>query len=389
MIYLQNNNKSFIRIGDGEIMMLNKENILNINTTWINNEPNDLILFNDEKYINWLEQIIKLYNRDLLIGIQVANYDELIYIYSNNFWFKCNKKRKYHYINDNIYLDCLIGRTYAYLFNVCKYYEIFFNKYKNKKAIIVCNQNDIMSLINKYYYVLDNSIYIIVRGRFDRSITKSELNNTIDDISDKIKNYISIDKNIKNCFIQYGLFSKFICDKISSHIQIIDLGELVSPPKLKYNSMYYYDINNVLSSINYYIFHNNVIGYDIVKNSTDILDESNPVIINIKEIISLNDKLEPNIQLFGIRFNQISLSNNYLNSIIKGKLTVKSNIPLKLFNGKNWLHINIDSYENDFDIYNINKWRISPSNEYLNENIGKNNIEFIIYHIGFKIYEII
>ena len=186
------------------------------------------------------------------------------------------------------------------------------------------------------------------------------------------------------------IFSKYISSYLLNYygITTIDLGYF-NLNNVIFSINHYYDINNVLSSINYYIFHNNVIGYDILKNSTDILDENNPVIINIKEIISLNDKLEPNIQSFGIRFNQISLSKNYLNSIIKGKLTVKSNIPLKLFNGKNWLHININSYENDFDIYNINKWRISPSNEYLNENIGKNNIEFIIYHIGFKIYEII
>lgn len=150
----------------------------------------------------------------------------------------------------------------------------------------------------------------------------------------------------------------------------------------------YYDINNVLSLLNYYIFHNNIVSYDIITKNTGIIDESDPVIINIKEILSLNEILEPNMKSFGIRFNQKSLSDNYLNSTIKGKLTVKSNIPLKLFDGKNWLHINNDSYDNDFDIYNINKWRISPSNEYLNEHIGKKNIEFIIYDTRFKIYEI-
>jgi hypothetical protein len=172
------------------------------------------------------------------------------------------------------------------------------------------------------------------------------------------------------------------------NIKTIDLGYFEFKDLL-FSKKYYYDINNILSSLNYYIFHNNVIGYEIIKKSTEILDESDHLIINIKDIITLNNELDPNMKSFGIRFNQKSIADNYLNSIIKGKLTVISNIPLKLFNGKNWLHINMDSYEENFDIYNINKWRISPSNEYLNENIGKTNVEFKIYHIGFKIYEIV
>ena len=95
------------------------------------------------------------------------------------------------------------------------------------------------------------------------------------------------------------------------------------------------------------------------------------------------------MKMFGIRFKQDTLSRNYLNSTIRGKLKVKSNLPLKIFNGENWLHINFNSYENDFEIHNINKWRISPSDEYLSENIGKKNVNFIIYYVEFKIDEII
>ena len=95
------------------------------------------------------------------------------------------------------------------------------------------------------------------------------------------------------------------------------------------------------------------------------------------------------MEIFGIRFNQETLSKNYLNSVIKGKLTIKSNLPLKIFNGKKWMHVNSLTYDDDFDILNIDKWRISPSNEFLNLNINKENIEFIIYDVKFKITEII
>jgi hypothetical protein len=383
MIYLYNNKQSFSRYGDGEILFMQDIHINYASTV--------------NKYISTdiLKNVLlsNINNKNILSGICDSFYDE--YYEScfhkknqfsiNNAEYMCRKSYEDFVNHTTIYGSCFIGRVYGYtVINETKYLQMFNNMHiKNINIIIVCNKNDLNYFLDNIYWN-----YLNMRVILCPDLINCDIEFDIDKYVKNIVMIANIDSSYK-ILLHFGIYSKYISYILSNeNISFIDLGSFRFK-SLVFDKNHYYNINNVLSSINYYIFHNNVIGYDIVKISTDILDESDPVIINIKEIISLNDILEPNIQSFGIRFNQISLSKNYLNTIIKGKLTVKSNIPLKLFNGKNWLHINIDSYENDFDIYNINKWRISPSNEYLNDNIGKNNIEFIIYHIGFKIYEII
>ena len=385
MIYLQNNNKSFIRIGDGEVSLLENKQFSDWNYASKFNDKNKKL------FKHTLTLSINNSNHNLLCGIcDIFESEYFINIFEKDmvvFWNHFQKRYLNIVRNNTIYGSCFIGRVFMYNnINQNRYIECAGLLVKNKKNIIICNDEFINKYIDNYYFQSNSNVYILCENE-----NNYDDNKIIDTMHNIINNIIIYHNNeINNVFLHYGIFSKYISSYLLNYygITTIDFGYF-NFNNVIFSINHYYDINNVLSSINYYIFHNNVIGYDILKNSTDILDESDPVIINIKEILSLNDKLEPNMQLFGIRFNQVSLSNNYLNSIIKGKLTVKSNIPLKLFNGKNWLHININSYENDFDIYNINKWRISPSNEYLNENIGKNNIEFIIYHIGFKIYEII
>jgi len=383
IIYLQNNNKSFVRYGDGEILLMQDIYINYASTT--------------NKYIS--TDILKnallsnINNKNILNGICDSFHDE----YYNNCFHKKNQfsinngeymlRESYKpFVNClTIYGSCFIGRVHGYtVINETKYLKMFNNMHiKKRNIILVCNKNNINYFLDNVYWN-----YLNIKVIFCPDLISSEIKFDINKYVENIITVANKDFSYK-ILLHFGIYSKYISYILNDkNISFMDLG-FFKFRSLLFNKNHYYDIDNVLSSLNYYIFHNNVIGYEIIKNSTEILDESEPLIINIKEIICLNNKLEPNMQSFGIRFNQTSIANNYLNSIIKGKLTVKSNIPLKLFDGKKWLHINVDSYENNFDIYNINKWRISPSNEYLYENIGRKNIEFIIYHIGFKIDEII
>jgi len=382
MIYLQNDDKSFIRIGDGELSIL--ENKLFSDWNYASKIQNKEIfkesiaysLHNSNSHL--LSGICDIFETEYFTNV----FNEEMILFWKNF-----PERYLTFSKNRIYGSCFVGRIFMYKnINQNKYLESIGSFVKNKKNIIVCNKDIMHKYINSYYFQSDKNIFVLCENEqnYDDNMLYVSMNKIINNI---IRYY---NVNIHRIFLHYGVFSKYVSVYLlnNNNIKTVDLGYFAFNTWL-FPKNYYYDINNVLSSLNYYIFHNNIVPYDIITTSTDILDESDTIVINIKKIISLNDKLEPNMQSFGIRFNQTSIADNYLNSVIKGKLSVKSNIPLKLFNGKNWLHINTDSYENDFEIYNINKWRISPSNEYLNEHIGQINIEFIIYHIGFKIYEIV
>lgn len=386
IFFIFNKNISTTRLGDGEVMMLNGDNILDVNKQWINNEPHSLFLFNEMLYINWLKNIIKQNNEKLLVCVQNCEYSILTNIYNNLFWFSWYNKGKKHYVDNKIYGDCLIGRPYAYKFNIDKYYEILLGFIKNKKIIVICNNKMFISYINKFYFVAKNISFMFVPDMFD-TVTKNDSLNYVEKISKLILE--KINENIQLCVIQFGLYSKFICDNISKFTQIIDIGEFVYE-KPSYDKNFYYDIENVLSKLNYYIFDNGKINYDIVTtDECNFSDEFDPLIIIIRKILSENDKLDFNMEIFGVRFNQRTLSENYSDHIIKGKLKVTTNVPMKIFNGKKWLHLNVTNYEDDFEIHNINKWRVSPSTIFLKENLGMENVEFIIYEIQFKITEIV
>jgi hypothetical protein len=111
--------------------------------------------------------------------------------------------------------------------------------------------------------------------------------------------------------------------------------------------------------------------------------------INIHKI--LPDK---EMKIFGVRFNNelIGIQKKYSDEYLIGKLTVKSNLPLKIFNGIIWINSNRNNIEIDnfkFKISTLNKWRIGISDDFLNNNLDKTNVEFVINLIEFKICEII
>lgn len=373
---------NLIRYGDGEILLMQD------------------IFINYASKINKFIEVDKIKttlieninNKKILNCIPDSFYDEY---YTNVFYIKhknsinnglYHSRDKYlNFIsNNNIYGSCFIGRIYGYKsINIYNYLKTFIDLIiKNNNILIICNKNSLNYL----------SEIVYEKSKMKKIIICPELQYD-DDIEFNINNFIEIIKNNCNDSLQYiffhfGIYTKYIINKlIIKNIKCIDMG-LFDFKNIIFTKNFYYDIKNVLYRFNYYIFDNNTIKYQINHDMT-ILDENESLNIIINKIVCTNNKLDFNMEIFGIRFNQESISKNYTNSIIKGKLKLNSNMPLKIFNGKKWLHINMNTYDDNFEIYNIDKWRISPSNEFLNSNLEKENIEFIIYDVQFKINEII
>jgi hypothetical protein len=376
---LINNKCSNVRFGDGEINILDDIKF---------SEWNYASKINDTSFIkNTLTSLINYDSTKLQLGIcDVFEKEYLNTVFIEKevwFWNGWDIRYQKHFKNNKIHGSCFIGRVFMYKnINQSKYIEHFSQLIKNKRNIVVCNKTIMVKHINNFYFQSENNIYLLCKE--EATFNNENIKNDVNEIINNITKYYNIEKC--NIMLHYGLMSKDICLNLLNNYNItsFDLGYF-NFNNISFKKSYYYNINNVLSILNNYIFSNNDIKYSI-KTNHEILDEKEPLYINITEIL---DETSNTMKIFGVRFNQESLSCNYLKSIIKGKLKVKSNLPLKIFNGKSWLHININSYENDFEIHNINKWRISPSNEYLSENIGSKNVNFIIYHVEFKIDEIV
>lgn len=142
----------------------------------------------------------------------------------------------------------------------------------------------------------------------------------------------------------------------------------------------------LFSIINYYIFSNNVINYEIISND-------NILQININKILSKDGKLDFYMKIFGIRFNvEFDYLKRYSDKNIVGFLEIHSNLPIKLFNGVKWINYDVDNIvENNFvfEISKIHKWRIGIADYWLNDNLDKENILFLIDKIEFKIHDIV
>lgn len=126
------------------------------------------------------------------------------------------------------------------------------------------------------------------------------------------------------------------------------------------------DISYLLNDINnLYFFHNNIIKYELQKYGTCI-------VICIENILSKNNKLDENIKIFGVNIRGF----NFVPVNIK--LELESNLPVKIFTGKKWIHYNKNIIEENIFIEDINKWRISISDNFLERNIERTNILFTI-----------
>lgn len=151
----------------------------------------------------------------------------------------------------------------------------------------------------------------------------------------------------------------------------------------------FYKNKNIFFINNYYIFHNNIIEYDI-KKTNNILKPNNINILHINIHKILNDK---HMNIFGIRFNNqlLGIEHKYGDEYLIGQLIVESNLPLKIFNGNNWINSNLNNIiikNFKIKISTLNKWRVGISNDWLNNNLNTNSVDFIINRIEFKIDEI-
>jgi hypothetical protein len=178
-----------------------------------------------------------------------------------------------------------------------------------------------------------------------------------------------------------------------------ELPTLFKNTEIKIPKSFYVNLNIFLLN-NYYIYHNNFIKYDILNTKPKNITVSN---INSKYSYIFEDIFKINIHeilddkymyIFGVRFNNqlLGIEYKYKDEYLIGKLLIESNLPLKIFDGKNWINYNLNNVEIDnfkIKISNLNKWRVGISDEWINNNLNKNNVEFLINDIKFNINEIV
>ena len=147
-----------------------------------------------------------------------------------------------------------------------------------------------------------------------------------------------------------------------------NLLNVAIPSFYNYSNLHNYDL--IIPSHKFVLDSCHEFGYKYGERSSSWLKIP---IIKINATYNENDK---NILIFGLKI-KIPL-------IIECKLKIKmdSNIPIKIYDGKKWLNFNVCELNEIIQINDANKWRIAPSNEYINEN-KTNTFQFII-----SIYEL-
>lgn len=378
---------------------------------------------------------IQMLNRDsstargLINSNSTLKYGELI---ENFIKFKINFENKLFNINEdfNYYLfkfgqvDTQVNFYYkkiikneqitkeVFFKDIINDYITFLNRFKNYN-IIVCGIN-MPSPINYKLYLydvlkLDNKI----KNETLENLTLEELNNDTIEFNNLLKNeclvnnitYFDLtdecsyfDNNfiyLKNEFIGNDHHYKgcrginALTEAINKYNEINNIIESTdylnhilykNTYKTFINKLIYILENNnkktIINNIcilyklynldNYYIYHNNTINYNIEFTNNNI-----KINVNYNE----NDK---NIFIFGLK-----IKIDYL-ICCKLKMNFSSNIPIKIYNGKKWIHFNSQELNEIIEITDINKWRISPSNEYLSEN-KTNSFQFIISFYEIKI----
>lgn len=183
-----------------------------------------------------------------------------------------------------------------------------------------------------------------------------------------ILNNIIREYNLKNkCmitdYINHPLFNLTYKVYIDKLIKLIEtkFRDIDYTKEIKDNEISLLPILNFL----YYIYHNNVIKYNINL-------ENNKIIINIEQILSNNGKLDFNMSIFGCSIKFMDIKNKSVNM----NCDIISNLPIKIYDGEKWIHHNKLHFKQFIIIKNIAKWRISPSNNYLQEHLNHKNIEF-------------
>ena len=368
--------KSFFRIGDGQQnvkrgsypnmpdkLVKITEKVLNKNYNY--NKDRLLICYNDMYYGGILNNNASFYwgydkNTGGFINgsyaIRQLENTNLKDIYYSSHAFKANSS--YHSFDTSKIHNLLVRMVY-------------------NKDIIIINQ---CSVHNMFGY----------RSRIDINYG-NESAHLSQQVVDSVMQQLNViftqnPKRDYTIFVKGAILGSLVVDTYYDRYRVCEIGSYnFALPKFTLTQL----INNSklyrLCKLFHYIYHNNKINYSI-KSDSKLIDNTKPLHLIIDKILEVDGKLELNMSIFGIRFDSpLSL---YTNSITVGKLKVDSNIPLKIYTGAKWIHHNKSTYDDLIEIANINKWRISPSNEFLQDNIGKNDIEFIINTISFQLAQI-
>jgi len=157
--------------------------------------------------------ICDIFENEYLLNV----FDEKMVI----FWSQWVERYSMYFKKNLIYLSCFIGRIFMYKnINQNKYLELCSFFIKNKKNIIICSKNNLISLINNFYFSSNSNVYIICNEE------ENMINDNIEHCSVIIKKIIDLENSDKkDVFLHFGLFSKYIIHElISKNIKMIELG---------------------------------------------------------------------------------------------------------------------------------------------------------------------
>lgn len=302
-IEIINNNKSYIRFGDGELRIIQKGSFSN----W---HPAS-VLKDKELYSNIFKELAKNENKNILMGIcDVYNecYRKIWNDRDGDFWYLGKHGKRWlnatNLSMSNVYGSCFIGRIRNYtIFNKNKILKLFSGILLNKINIIICSKNSIKRRIKQGLFISKANIFVLCNPEH---VSGETVNN-----EDTVDNIVSIvydlcNKYNANCYAHMGFYAKKICYELSKYnIKCIDLGSW-SYDRLILNKDEVCKIDNIVSLSSFANNNNLIIKENIdfeIKQNNNIISDYEPLYIKFSNI-----KKNPKMK---IRFFEDNIINNY------------------------------------------------------------------------------
>ena len=303
-------------------------------------------------YMYFVEQFSKSYNV-LICGINLPNSAHYKEYLINCFNVKDEMEMKL--VNSEISkitLEEMNADTLLFnelLKNACEHKSIKYFDLTYECAMIIDNN------------VMLNPEYIGTDHHYNGCIGLNRIQNNI-------KIYNDLNNIEQNDYVNHPLYKKTYYTFFNKLINTLKNTNFTNVYTKNISLLYL--LNNIH---NVYIFHNNIIKYKLIT-------QSNEIIINIDEILSQNNNLDPNMEIFGINIRGVPLTN------FNAKIELQANLPMKIFDGKKWVRYDTNIISEDIFIKNVNKWRISISNDFLKKNLNEKNIVFSVKILNFTLW---
>ena len=321
IIELINNNKSYIRFGDGELRIIKKGKF----SSW---HPGS-VLKDKELYSNLFKELAKNKKKNILMGIcDVYNesYRKIWNERDGNFWYLGKHGKRWLDATDlsmsNFYGSCFIGRIRNYtIFNKSKILKLFSTILLNKINIIICAKDTIKCRIDQGLFISKKNIFVLCNHQHGKEGNTINNENTIDDLVTTTRKLCK--KYNANCYVHMGFYAKKICYDLAKHnIKCIDLGTW-SYDRLILNKHELCKIDNIVS-LSYLVdnsgklktdlphwSHNNTNEFLIIEENVDFKIKQNNSIISDYESVYIkfiNIKKNPKMKIRFFTYNIIEES---------------------------------------------------------------------------------